>query len=131
MWYSLFRTEFKKINEPIILVGHSLGASMLLKYLSEEKPKISISGLFLVATPLWGRDGWDVDDFVLQENFQTTLKHIPKMFLYHCKNDAIVPFKHLAFYKKAFPQSIVRELIGTDHAFSEGLPELVLDIKSI
>lgn len=131
MWRSLFSTEFKKINDSIILVGHSLGSSMLLKYLSEEKPNISISGLFLVATPLWGKDGWDVDDFVLQENIEATLRHIPKVYLYHCKNDEFVPFGHLTFYKKAFPNSTVRELNGKDHAFANGLPELVSDIKKL
>src|SRR6187200_185770 len=40
----MFALAFNDITEPIILVGHSLGASTLLKYLSEEKPDISISG---------------------------------------------------------------------------------------
>jgi predicted alpha/beta hydrolase family esterase len=130
-WKILFSREFNKIEEPIILVGHSLGSSMLLKYLSEENPNTSISGLFLVATPLWGKGGWDVDDFVLQKNFEATLIHISKVCLYHCKNDSIVPFDHLAFYKKAFPNSTVRELNGKDHAFAKGLPELVSDIKEL
>jgi len=104
---------------------------MLLKYLSEESPKIEISGLFLVATPLWGKNGWDVDDFVLQQNFEAELKHITQVYFYHCQNDAIVPFTHLNFYKMKFPHSTVRVLNGTDHAFSNGLPELVADIKAL
>ena len=131
MWKKLFSTEFKKIKQPIILIGHSLGSSMLLKYLSEERPKIEISGLFLVATPLWGKNGWDVDDFVLQQNFEAELKHITQVHFYHCQNDAIVPFRHLNFYKMKFPHSTVRVLNGTDHAFSNGLPELVADIKAL
>lgn len=129
MWKKLFFKEFKRIEQPVILIGHSLGGSMLLKYLSEERPKIDISALFLVAVPLWGKNGWEVDDFVLQDNFEADLKHIPKVYLYHCKKDAIVPFEHLHFYKAAFPHSIVRVLNGTDHAFASGLPELVSDIK--
>ena len=131
MWKKLFSTEFKTIKQPVILVGHSLGGSMLLKYLSEENPKIVISALFLVATPLWGKNGWNVEDFVLQENFEVKLKHITKVYLYHCKNDAIVPFRHLNFYKAAFPHSIIRVLNGTDHAFATGLPELVSDIEAL
>lgn len=131
MWKKLFSTEFKRRKQPIILVGHSLGGSMLLKYLSEERPKISISALFLVAIPLWGKNGWAVEDFVLQENFEAELKHITKVYLYHCKKDAIVPFEHLNFYKAAFPHSIVRVLNGTDHAFATGLPELASDIKAL
>jgi predicted alpha/beta hydrolase family esterase len=131
MWKKLLSTEFKTINQPVILVGHSLGGSMLLKYLSEERPQITILALFLVSTPLWGKNGWDVEDFVLQENFESELRHINKVFLYHCKEDAIVPFEHLNFYKRAFPNSTVRVLNGTDHAFADGLPELVDDIRAI
>ena len=129
MWKNLFTKEFKKANQPTILIGHSLGASMLLKFISEEKPTILISALFLVATPLWGKNGWDVDEFVLKDNFENELKQVNKIFLYQCKDDTIVPFKHLNFYKKTMPDATVRVLKGTDHAFANGLPELVDDIK--
>ncbi len=129
MWKKLFEKEFKSIDQPAILIGHSLGGSMLLKYLSQEKPNILILSLFLVATPQWGKNGWNVDDFVLKENFEQELGQIKKIFLYQCKEDAIVPFKHFNFYKKAFPNATLRILNGTDHAFSNGLPELVDDIK--
>src|SRR5262249_53277099 len=33
-----------------VLVGHSFGASVLLKYLAEATPRPSLAGLFLVAT---------------------------------------------------------------------------------
>ncbi|MEQ6119407.1 alpha/beta hydrolase [Reichenbachiella sp. MALMAid0571] len=128
-WKKLLSKEFENLDQPVMLIGHSLGGSMLLKYISEEKPNISISSLFLVATPHWGKNGWDIDEFVLQENFEHKLGKIATVFLYHCKEDLIVPFKHLNFYKKVFPNAIVRILNGTDHAFSNGLPELVGDIK--
>lgn len=131
MWKKMFDSEFKKVTQPVILVGHSLGGSTLLKYLSEEQPHISISGLFLVAIPHWGKNGWDVDDFVLKENFERSLVQVPEPYLYHSKHDEIVPFRHLDFYKKAFKGATVRELDGTDHAFARGLPELVSDIQKL
>ncbi|WP_308993448.1 alpha/beta hydrolase [Mariniflexile litorale] len=128
-WKNLLAKEFKNLNEPVILIGHSLGGSVLLKYISEEKPDIYISSLYLVATPQWGKNGWGIEEFELRENFEHELGEIEKVYLYHCKEDSIVPFKHLNFYKKAFPNAIVRVLDGTDHVFSNGLPELVSDIK--
>src|SRR4030095_16800816 len=50
--------EFKKIDNKVILVAHSLGSCFLLKYLSEEKIDKDIAGLFLIATPFWGNGGW-------------------------------------------------------------------------
>lgn len=131
MWKSLFSQEFNKIEKPLILIGHSLGGSMLLKYLSKEKSNTTISALFLISTPHWGKNGWDIEDFEMRKNFETELNHITRVYLYHSDNDTIVPFEHLNFYKKAFPHAIIRELKGTDHAFANGLPELVSDIKSL
>ncbi|MEO5909237.1 MAG: alpha/beta hydrolase [Pelobium sp.] len=131
MWKKLFSKEFKRMKQPLILVGHSLGGTMLIKYLSEEKPKVSISAMCLISTPYWGKNGWDVEDFALVENFENELEEINNVFLYNCKEDTIVPFKHMNFYKRSFPNSIVRILNGTDHAFATGLPQLVSDIKAI
>ena len=124
----MFKSAFAAITEPVILVGHSLGASTLLKYLSEEKPGVSILGLFLVSTPYWKSN---MKEFQLNKNFQASLAGIPKIFLYHSKHDADVPIDHLEFYEQAFSTAVVRKLNGKEHIFSKGLPELVADIKSL
>jgi uncharacterized protein len=124
----MFALAFAKITEPVILIGHSLGGSTLLKYLSEEKPAISISALFLIATPHWKNN---MKEFELSTDFDVFLKDIPIVFLYHSKDDTEVPFENLKFYKNAFKTAIVRELPGKEHTFPKGLPELVTDIKTL
>jgi len=124
----LFMLAFAKLTEPVILVGHSLGGSTLLKYLSEEKPRISIVALFLISTPYWKSN---MKEFQLKENFQSSLKDIPKIFLYHSKEDKEVHIASLESYKQAFKTAVVHKLNGNEHTFSKGLPELVNDIKSL
>jgi len=124
----MFSSSFAKITEPVILIGHSLGGSTLLKYLSEENPNIAISGLFLVSTPHWKSN---MKEFQLKENFQSSLKDIPAVFLYHSKDDVDVPFESLKFYKTALKTAIVNELPGKEHVFPKGLPKLVSDIKKL
>ena len=124
----MFTASFGKITEPVILIGHSLGSSTLLKYLSEEKLSISIQGLFLVATPHWKTN---MKEFELKESFQASLKDIPAIFLYHSEKDPVVRFDHLAFYENAFKTATVRKLPGNEHAFPKGLSELVADIKAL
>ncbi|MEO8413310.1 MAG: alpha/beta hydrolase [Ginsengibacter sp.] len=70
----MFASSFAKITEPVIVIGHSLGGSTLLKYLSEEETQMSISVLFLVATPHWKSN---MKAFELEKDFQTFLKNIP------------------------------------------------------
>lgn len=48
--------EISASEDGVILVGHSFGASMLLAYLSENKIKKKISGIFLISTPFWSGD---------------------------------------------------------------------------
>jgi len=131
MWQRLFSQEFSKAQKPEILIGHSLGGSMLLKYLSEEKPDVDISALFLISIPHWGENGWEVEDFKMTTDFGTELSHISKIFFYHSHDDFIVPFTHLEYYKSTFPNAIIRVLAGNDHAFAKGIPELVSDIRSL
>ncbi|HTN36898.1 MAG TPA: alpha/beta hydrolase, partial [Arachidicoccus sp.] len=47
-WPQQIGKEISKINSEVILVGHSLGASMLLKFLSENEIKNQIAGIFLI-----------------------------------------------------------------------------------
>jgi len=124
---AMFAASFSNISNPVILIGHSLGGSTLLKYLSEEQPDILLSGLFLVSTPHWKSD---MKEFELKKDFQKVLKDIP-VFLYHSKNDKDAPIENLQFYKTAFKKAIVRELPGKEHVFSKGLPVLVADIKAL
>ena len=130
-WSAVLAEEFPKLQSPVILVGHSLGGSVLLKYLSENPVNIKVSGLFLVATPYWGEAGWNAEEFMLREDFKKTLSHRSPIYLYHGIGDTVVPFQHLDFYRNAFKRAWVRELATDDHIFSEGLPELVVDIKRL
>ena len=36
-----------------VLVGHSFGASTLLRFVAQGEPQPALRGLFLVATPFW------------------------------------------------------------------------------
>lgn len=113
------------------LVGHSLGGSVIVKYLSEGLCQMPIAGLFLVAAPFWGLRGWSVDEFKLQHDFQAKLPVIDNIFIYHSCNDKWVPYSHGEAYAKALPGSVLRSIDGNDHEFSSGLPVLVNDIQKI
>ncbi|GGY76869.1 alpha/beta hydrolase [Cellvibrio zantedeschiae] len=133
--YLRWKYELKNLlhgeSSPKILIGHSLGGSVLLKYLSELPDKISASGLFIVAAPFWGSENWTLDEFLLRDDFAKSLPKSLKIFLYHSKDDDMVPFSHLDYYRKAIPQAEVRELDTGEHSFKKGLPELTRDIQKL
>lgn len=131
MWEVMLQKEFSKFGEEIILIGHSLGGSMLLKYLSENESDVKIVGLLLVATPYWGINGWDLNEFTLKKDFSKFLPSVDSVHLFHCTDDPFVPFEHLNFYKQDLTNATVHELQGNSHAFADGLPELVEIIKNL
>jgi predicted alpha/beta hydrolase family esterase len=130
-WKLTLEKQFIILPQELILVGHSLGGSVLLKYLSEETVNKSIIGLFLVAVPYWGGKEWEIEEYRLPFDFESKLPPIPNIFLYHSRKDSWVPFPHLLHYAEKLPQAKVRVLEGSEHEFCNGLPELIGDIKNI
>jgi uncharacterized protein len=127
-WSARISRELSASDGGVILVGHSLGASVLLKHLSEERVERPIAGMFLIATPFWGAD---VAEFELCEDFPATLPEDVPIFLYHSRDDEWVPFTHLALYAGRLPHAIVREFEGRGHQFGDDLSEVAEDIARL
>jgi uncharacterized protein len=130
-WRARLKKELSSIEDELILVGHSLGASVLLKYLSEEKLRQRIAGLFLIGAVYWGKKDWDVKEYVLKRNFSSKLPSIGQIFLYHSSDDEVVPISHVRYFGNELPNATVREFEHRGHLFGRGLPELVEDIKRL
>jgi predicted alpha/beta hydrolase family esterase len=120
--------ELDTLESEVILVGHSLGGSILLKYLSEVEVEKLVAGLFLVATPYWGAEDWEVDEYALREDFASKIPKEMTVFLYHSRDDEVVPFAHAALYAKKLPRATVREFDGRGHQFDDDLSEVARDI---
>jgi uncharacterized protein len=133
-WRPKIRQELAAVRGKVILVGHSLGGSFLLKYLSEERIETGVAGLFLIATPYWGGDGWRYEGYegvALPEDFASKLPKGAPIFFYHSRDDEVVPFAHLALYEDKLPQGTVRAFDGRGHQLNNDLSEVVADIKSL
>lgn len=112
------------------VVGHSFGASVLLKYLSEAKTRPPLAGLFLVATPFW--DAKKFPDFALRRDFAERLNDLSPLYFYQSRDDEEIPSGHLERYRQALPHAVVRTLDGRGHEFDQAeFPELVADIRSL
>jgi Serine hydrolase len=128
--YGLINSFFLGPLGEVILVGHSFGASTLLKYLSEERLKSPVAGLFLIATPYWGSEDWQ-KEYALEENFAPRLPENLKIFFYHSRDDDVVLFKHLRLYKEKLPQATFLELERGGHQFNSDLSIVAHDIQTL
>jgi predicted alpha/beta hydrolase family esterase len=113
----------------VILVAHSVGGSILLRYLSEEEVEKPIHGLFLLAAPSWDEHRWNFDDLKLSRDIAERLALIPQIFFYHCRDDDVVPFAHLARHGARLPRAVMRALDGGGHQFGNDLTGVATDIR--
>lgn len=127
-WRDHISRELSALDGGVILVGHSLGGSILVKYLSEERADEPVAGVFLIATPYWGTADWEVGEFELREDFAAALPEAMPIFIYHSRDDEVVPFAHLALYAGRLPRAAVREFDGRGHQFGDDLAEVAEDI---
>jgi predicted alpha/beta hydrolase family esterase len=130
-WPRQIGEAFNSLNGDVILAGHSLGASLIVKYLSETKIRKKISGIFLLATPFWSGDKDWVQGLKLQHDFADKLPENVPVFLYHSMDDEVVPFKHLSLYAQKLPQAAIREVKKGGHQFNNDLGFLAKDIKQL
>jgi uncharacterized protein len=123
--------EILSAKDNVILVAHSLGASMLLACLSESKISKQIRGIFLLATPFWsGNEDW-VKTFKLRPEFAEQLDKKTPLFFYHCCDDEEVPFDQLNVYKQQLPWATFREISVGGHQFNNDVTVVAIDIKSL
>ena len=129
-WKKQIASELSRLSGEVILVGHSIGANMLLKYLSEEPVQKPIAGLFLLAAPSWDPDRWNFDDMRLPDDLAAKLGRIPRIVLYHSRDDEVVPFAHLALHAARLPHATVRASDGRGHQFGNDLSDVAHDIRA-
>jgi uncharacterized protein len=129
-WRDQIGQELGRLDPDVLLIGHSFGGSVLLKYLAEGTSHRPIASLFLVAVPFWGKRDWE-QEYALPDDFAALLPPISHLFLYHSRSDEVVPFSHVWHYQQRLPQATVRVLDGKEHSFTDGLPQLVQDIQRL
>lgn len=130
-WIKQLSEQINKQKSDIIVVAHSFGASILVKYLSENDTPKHITAIFLLATPFWdGSEDWQ-KGFVLKKKFEDQLpKNIPLHF-YHNHDDEEVPFTQFEKYKQKIAHAEFHEHKKGGHQFDNDLHAVADDIKSL
>lgn len=131
-WKIWFEKLVPFLNDDVILVGHSLGGLFFIKYLSENSFSKKIAALFTVAAPYDGRNNKHLNEtFALKEDLSGVTKQVKHIFMYHSKDDHVVPFQDFEKYQKKLPGIQGRVFTDRDHFNQEEFPELVKDIQSL
>ena len=127
-WKLWFERLLPFLRDDIILIGHSLGAMFLAKYLSENVLPVRIHKVFLVAPAISGEglEGEDGGDFFPDEEKLGLLTEQSKsVYVFHSKDDPVCPYSHSEKYVQLMPEAVLVSFEDREHFSQEDIPELV------
>lgn len=128
-WKIWFEKLVPFLHDEVILVGHSLGGAFLPKYLSENPFPRKIKAVFLVAAVYDNhKQKYSLASFTLPKKLNLQTENI---FLYHSKDDPLVPFAALGLFKQVLPKAQTRMFNDRGHFNQEEFPELVQDVLNL
>ena len=130
-WAAAIETELAALKDGAILVGYSLGGTILINVLVEHPPRRTIGAVFLIAAPFVGEGGWQSDDWTPQRGPDRKLCSGVPIYLYHGLADETVPPSHAELFARAIPQAHLCHLPGRDHHLNNDLSEIAAVIKSL
>ncbi|MDB4915312.1 MAG: hypothetical protein JWM95_2956 [Gemmatimonadetes bacterium] len=130
-WRATLEKEFTSLDDGAILVGHSVGGTILINALAEQPPEREFGAIFLIAAPFVGDGGWQSDDLKSEGDLGGKLPRGVPIYLYHGLADDTAPPSHAELYARAIPWARLYRLPGRDHQLNNDLTEIAAMIKSL
>ena len=130
-WRTALEKELATLQDGAVVVGHSVGGTIVINTLAEWSPNAVLGAIILIATPFIGEGGWESEDIAPPSDFAARLPPGVPVFLYHGDKDDIAPIAHVELYAAAIPHARVRRLAGRDHQLNNNLSEVANDIREL
>lgn len=119
-WAIWFGRVVPFLRDGVVLVGHSLGANFLVKYLAENMLPVKVESLHLVAGCFGTAGGFD-----LPESLKRVSGQAGRVFIYHSHDDPVVPFTDAERYIEMLPEARLIAFDNKGHFCQEDFPELI------
>jgi predicted alpha/beta hydrolase family esterase len=130
-WKAALEKELAVLNDGAIIVGHSIGGTILINALAEHSPERELGAIVLVATPFVGEGGWQSEGWKPQRGLGEKLPRGVPVFLFHGLADDTAPPTHAELFSQAIPQAHLCLLPGRDHQLNNDLSEVAAVIRSL
>ena len=130
-WGPAIRQEIGVLDDGVIVVGHSIGATLLLRALAEQPPELRLGAIVLLAAPFVGDGGWPGDDYETPSDLGERLPEGVPVHLFHGLEDDTAPPAHADLYARVIPKAEVHPLPGRDHQLGNDLREVADVIRAL
>lgn len=132
-WQIWFERHFEHLKDGAIIIGCSLGAMFLTKYLSENILPFSAQAIILMAAaiPVPGEDHTDFGDFLIDlDKVNNITDNYKNVVIMHSKDDFVVPFEHGEKLHNAMSRAEFLPFDDKNHFLVSEFPELIAKIKA-
>jgi pimeloyl-ACP methyl ester carboxylesterase len=127
-WSAAIRRELADLDEGAVVVGHSVGGTILINALAERPPR-GVRAIVLIAAPFVGEGGWPSIEFGPRDDLGARLPPGVRVHVFHGLEDETAPPSHADLYGLAIPQAHVLKLPGRDHQLNNNLSEVAEAIR--
>jgi predicted alpha/beta hydrolase family esterase len=130
-WKPALEKELGPLPGGAIVVGHSVGATILVKVLAELSFVRPLGAVILIAAPFIGDGGWSADEMQVPADLGARLPEGVPIHFFHGLADKEVPPSHIELYARAVPRARIHRLPGRDHQLNDDLSEVAAAISSL
>lgn len=123
-WAIMFEKLVAYLEDDVQIVGHSLGAMFLAKYLNDNPLPRPVRRLLLVAGGYDDESQEELGSFKVDSATNLT-KSAEEVHLFHSKDDPVVPFTELAKFQADLPDATSHIFEDRSHFIGETFPELL------
>lgn len=128
-WSAKLQNELSALREGAVVVGHSMGGTILINMLANYSPNVQLGAIFLLAAPFVGDGGWPADGWTPPRDLGSTLPVDAPVHVYHGLADDTAPPSHADLYALAIPEAVITRLPERDHQLNNDLREVAEAIK--
>jgi predicted alpha/beta hydrolase family esterase len=131
LWKPAITEEIASLDDGAIIIGHSVGGTILINVLAELPPKQKLAGVFLIAAPFVGTGGWPSGDIRQPASLGAQLPPRTPVHIYHGSEDDTVPIEHVNLYEEAILGAVTHRLLGRDHQLNDDLAEIAAGVRAL
>ena len=130
-WGAAIRREVADLSDGAVVVGHSVGGTILIYELAQRPAARRLGAIVLVATPFVGGGGWPAEEFELPADLGAKLPPGVPIHVFHGLDDDTAPPAHAELYGRAIPQAQLHLLPGRNHQLGNDLREVASEIRAL
>jgi predicted alpha/beta hydrolase family esterase len=130
-WGPAIREAIAGLDAGSVVIGHSVGATLLVHALADAPPAVPLAAIVLLAAPFVGAGGWPGDEFAFADDLGGRLPTDVPVHVFHGLDDEEVPPAHADLWARAIPQAKVHRLPGRGHQLDNDLAEVADVLRAL